>query len=268
MDGSKSAEQLKQDVSGRILVGKDLCQFFKYLVNILNTYQMDIYSQHKFPAPIHSDVFNLYGGAFANQFLEGAGETQLLDEITAFFQKLFVAQAPPTNTFPVEGPFPILTRIAQAARGPVDPSTLVVLNNFGSLSEYSLGLTEGRLGLVKGIEGIPLVVLVMKYLQLVREDILGRYSSVLTKCGISSNLVTDNIPLSQAKKGAKNLGIARAESQQTRSAPPNARKAAAVKWTSQFQEAEERRKAIEAGRRARRAAEVTTPLANTSVNDS
>ena len=209
MDGEGDAESPPPELKAP---SAEMCTFFQYLTTVVNLQMRKLASSALSPE-IKRDILTMYAEPVA------VDKDVLLKELTDFFQKVFAhisqARSIQAEGFALEGDFP---RIADAFGKPVradlrsgSPKSQIFLNDLGSFGFLSkvivgpTGISNMRLKKVQGV-GIPtgfvgdttagetpLVVMGIKYIQLLAEVLNTKYSEIARQCG-SSGVAIESEP--------------------------------------------------------------------------
>lgn len=194
-EGEEPPEELKEPSA-------DLCAFFKYLTTVVNL-QMRKLTSSNLGVDLKLNIQQMYDP------VPPTNPEELLKELTQFFQEIFVhisrARTIQTEGFRLEGAYP---QIVAAFGGPVRadlrdgaPKSQIFLNElgpFGFLTKI-LVAPEGESLQVKKTGGVgisreflsqnparvtPIVVIGIKYIQLLSNILNSKYASLAGQCGI------------------------------------------------------------------------------------
>jgi chromosome segregation ATPase len=168
-DPDAKNEKIKENLEGMVLSGKQLCPVFSYLVTILTMYTRELYSYVGTGGDIKKDPL-----MFLNNIPE-IDSSKLQDELSRFFQIFFTDAKFPTAKFP------ILSEIIGSST--VKDEKKKVLLQFGDPLKNTLSVVGDSIKLVQGGK-IPLSIFIMKYIQLVKDEIYEKHGKLLESCGI------------------------------------------------------------------------------------
>jgi len=209
MDGEGDAESPPPELKAP---SAEMCTFFQYLTTVVNLQMRKLTSSALSPE-IKRDILTMYAEPVA------VDKDVLLKELTDFFQKVFAhisqARSIQAEGFALEGDFP---RMADTFGKPVradlrsgSPKSQIFLNDLGSfgfLSKVIVGTTGVSNMSLKKVQGVgiptgfvgdntagetPLVVMGIKYIQLLAEVLNTKYSEIARQCG-SSGVAIESEP--------------------------------------------------------------------------
>ncbi len=200
MDGEGDAESPPPELKAP---SAEMCTFFQYLTTVVNL-QMRKLTTSSLSPEIKRDILTIYAE------LPEVDKIVLLKELTDFFQKVFAhisqARSIQAEGFALEGGFPqIATAFGKQVRADLrggSPKSQIFLNelgSFGFLSRIIVVPTGVSNMSVKKVQGVgiptvfvgentigetPLVVMGIKYIQLLAEVLNTKYSEIARQCGL------------------------------------------------------------------------------------
>ena len=190
----------------------EMCTFFQYLTTVVNLQMRKLTSSALSPE-IKRDILTMYTEVTA------VDKGVLLKELTDFFQQVFAhisqARTIEEGGFILRGDFPEMVRIfgksVKAELRSGSPKSQIFLNelgSFGILSKVIVEPTGVNKMILKKVQGVgiptgfvgentagetPLVVMGIKYMQLLAEVLNTKYSEIARQCG-SSGVAIESEP--------------------------------------------------------------------------
>ena len=202
MDGEGDADSPPPELKAP---SAEMCTFFQYLTTVVNLQMRKLTSSALSPE-LKRDILGIYAER------REVNTEELLKELTAFFQEVFThisqSRSVQSEGFTLEGSFPqIATAFGMPVRADLRsglPKSQIFLNDLGSFGFLSkvvvepTGVSNMRVKKVQGV-GIPtefvgenramttpLVILGIKYIQLLAAVLNTKYTEIAQQCGVGS----------------------------------------------------------------------------------